>query len=520
MFDTAFATLFHAVERIRRQLESANAELRPYLAEELVELRQLGDQYMDHWFTLDEQIAELMETFNLVPASESNTDASGLAGLHVFSNPNPASESPPGVPMESVLSYQPSHPESDSSLVDPESTLSSSHWQDFAFADLHAVSAAFRKGMGYFDLLLFGQASESLAEVVRTSPNPVAEVYLAAALTEQGKTDEALEHLAAVRNAASDTLFHCAANEVEAQLRVKRGELDAAISCLQDSGRRMPEYQDVWYNLGVCYARQAKWAKAEDALRQAVRLDPADTAATTLLGQCQLEQGSVEAAAETCRKGLQKSRHDPNLRFLQCRVLEAEGDVERCLRACRQLADSRPDLSEAWYLLTWTLLRAGDGEQAAAVLKKRISVEPSDGTAKLQLGITYLLLEAYDDAEAMLLDALPTSQEKSLVWIALGRISAARQDVTQAQKRFLRALRDPRKEVKRLALYYFGVTLLSCGRLQESQKYLKAALILGPPNPAILIAMGRVADRLGRPAEADRLFSRAEETVEAPSAGA
>lgn len=514
MFDTAFATLFRAVDRIRMQLESADAGLRQYLAEELQELRQLGDHYMEHWLLLDEQIVELTETFDLALGDDAQTfelDDSGAT---------PSFEAIPWLTLELQTGDA---PESDLSGPNgpwhaPGPQGMPPQWKDFAFADLHSVSAAFRKGMGYFDLLLFRQAAESLAEVVRTAPNPVAQIYLAAAWTAQGRTDEARAQLDAVRATSTDTLFLCAANEVEAQLQVREGQIDAAIDCLRDSSRRMPEYQDVWYNLGVCYARKLDWQQAEMALTRALALDRDDRDAAILLGQCQFQRGDLDAAESTVLRAIEASPRHPQLLLLHSRLLHARGATARAVRLCRQLIDGWPDLSDAWHLLTWMLLCDGETRQAITVIKKRLSVSPNDSNALLQLGIACLLAEEFDQAEAALLQSLPKSADKSLVWIALGRISAARHDAAQAQKRFLRALRDRRKPVKRLALYYYGMALYESGRLQEAQKHLHAAHILGAPNPAIFIALGRVADRMGRPAEADRLFNRAEQSLPASHA--
>ncbi|MBX5437247.1 MAG: hypothetical protein IRZ33_08520, partial [Alicyclobacillaceae bacterium] len=79
MFDAGFAMLFRAVDRIRTQLETADAEFRQVLAEELVCLQRLNDQYIDHWLALDEQIQELMDTYALAPDGESHSPAGSLS---------------------------------------------------------------------------------------------------------------------------------------------------------------------------------------------------------------------------------------------------------------------------------------------------------------------------------------------------------------------------------------------------------------------------------------------------------
>ncbi|MDQ0188571.1 tetratricopeptide repeat protein [Alicyclobacillus cycloheptanicus] len=525
MFDTAFATLFKAVDRIRLQLESAAPELRMYLAEELLELRQLGDQYMDHWLALDEQILELLETYDIQPVEDSLTltfSAEDNLGLG-STNPLPAWLGTDRAAAPDVSFAAQAAPDVDASDDDVLWHLQppgeAADWGDFAFLDLHRVNAAFRRGMGYFDLLLFKEAAASLSEVVQSVKNPVAQIYLAAALAAQGEADEALRHLDSVRAHSSDPLFWCAANEVEAQLRVQRGELDAAIHCLEDSCERMPDYQDVWYNLGICLSKKSAWQAAAAALEQAWRLDPDDIDAATLLGFCQLQEGDVDEAARTCQALLRRYPRHPRVRFLQSRVFLAQGRPSRAVQLCRQLVDLYPEMDGPWDLLTWTLLHQGQPEEAIPVLKKRLSLMPGSHSAMLQLGVAHLLCASYERAEQAFLQCLPKSENKSLLWIALGRVSAAQRDAAKAHRRFLRALRDPRKEVKQLSLYYMGVTLYEANRLQEAQKYLRAALVLGPPNSAVLIALGRIADRMGRHVEANQLFTRAANVSRADRVG-
>lgn len=528
MFDQAFATLFRAVDRIRIQLETADPALRGLLAEELMELRQLGDAYMDHWLALDEQILELMDSYDLFSGTDISP-ASSQASAAQFSHEASAS-----FPFSLTLSHgravtaanDPSHGDgvgtADTDLgLAPEPHENTNPalfaWPAWAFAKAEPIAAAFRKGLGYFDLLLFDDAAQSLQDVVQAAPNPIARIYLAAALAAQNRADEALSHLQRARESAQDGRLLCAANEVEAHVRFMQGDLQGAVVCLQDSAMRMPDYQDVWYNLGVCMARQSAWEQAAYALSQAVSLDPDDVDAVTLLAEVQLQNQSVEAALHVCEQALAQFPRHPQLLIVQCRAWEAAGEHERCLRMCRRLVDLHPQLWAPWRIGAWVLMRQGDYAQAATLLKKRLTFAPQDASTLLQLGIAYLLSEQYDAAEAAVLQSLPRASDKALVWIALGRISTGRAEYAKAYRRYLRAIRDPRKSVKRLALYYAGTALAKAGRLPEAQKHLQAALALDLPNPAMLIALGRVAERLGHRREADQLFARAQESVAAPS---
>jgi Flp pilus assembly protein TadD len=47
------------------------------------------------------------------------------------------------------------------------------------------------------------------------------------------------------------------------------------------------------------------------------------------------------------------------------------------------------------------------------------------------------------------------------------------------------------------------------GRIEEAERYLKAAWVLGPSNAAVAIALARALDGLGRSYEAQQWFTKA-----------
>ena len=498
MFDAAFAALFRAVERISRQLQDADLELRGYLAVELSELQHLGDQYMDHWLVLDEQIQELMDTFELQPHMEEAWQTPTFTQTAMAQPTFDSSPLPGPTPAPPALE------------------AGEEAWAQLAFATLHQQSAAFRRGMGYFDLLLFNKAEKELAQVVDSASSvfhPVAHIYLAAALAGQDKAEQALPLLQTVRAQTSDELLHCAADEVEALICFTQHRYEDAARCLMNSTDRVSDYGDVWYNLGVCCLHLNELERAEDAFMKARAAEPDDWEAAALLGWVQVRRNDWQGAAATCRQGRAQRPEHPGFWMLQARLLTAAGDHSDAVAMCRKIVQLYPQWRDAWSTWVWNLLALGKAAEAVGVLKKQLAVNPNDPIALFQLGVVHLLDGRPEEAERQMLAALPGVPDKSLVWIALGRASCRRQAYAQAQKRFARALRDDRKAVKRLALYYQGLAYLERAQYQEAQKYLHAASLCGDANAAILLAMARAAHALGRHDEAQRLFGRAEQTI-------
>ncbi|MCL6445883.1 MAG: DUF3808 domain-containing protein, partial [Alicyclobacillus sp.] len=157
----------------------------------------------------------------------------------------------------------------------------------------------------------------------------------------------------------------------------------------------------------------------------------------------------------------------------------------------------------------WILIHQGRVGDAIALLKQLGAVRRRDAAWQVQLGIAYLFAEDALRAERLLFNALPHYPDKAVIWLALGRASALLGQHAQAIARYRRALQDPRKGIRRLALYSHALLHITEARYEEAERLLKAASLLGPDNPAIFAALADVITRLGRRLEAQKWLSKA-----------
>jgi hypothetical protein len=113
--------------------------------------------------------------------------------------------------------------------------------------------------------------------VAVTSANPSARHFLAAALDERGRFDEALPHHAeAVRLDPTYFVAQCAyGGALE-----RRGDTSAAIEHFRQAIRYFPNYPDAYYHLGLDLALLGRRTEAAASLRKALDLglNPADAA--------------------------------------------------------------------------------------------------------------------------------------------------------------------------------------------------------------------------------------------------
>lgn len=483
MLDTFFAHLYRAVDRIRDQLEYADEDLRRHLAEELDDLEAWGTRILDRWLLLDERIQELKQTFQLTGPS---TDAEPAVDLKM----------PGDAPTPLTVWFVPGE------HADADPTL-----EQLVMAAPHPTQLAFRRGMGYLDLEMYAEAAQSFASAVEDSDDLVARIYLAAALSAQGRRRLSMSQLAAVRARTRDALLLNACDEVEAWNHAQVRAYDQAAACLEAVVRRTPEYGDAWYNLALCYLQLGNGAAAEQAAMRALEQEPRDVDAAALLALVHVERGDPSAACRVCHTYLPHAPQHAGLAVAYVRALAAAGEIDRALSHCRRWCGQHPDDDTLHRLYVRLLLRAGREEEARARLKKRIALHLADASDWLTLSVLQCLDGEYDKAEASVSRALECRADPALAMLVLGAIQAGGGEREDARSYFLQALRDPRRPVKRLSLFYLGRLALENGEAEEALRYFKAARVLGPANAAIAEWMGRAdaarraAARPGQPAE-------------------
>ncbi len=367
-----------------------------------------------------------------------------------------------------------------------------------------------RKGFGYYDLKMYEHAVRFFQRVVTATGDPLARIYLASAHAALKQWPEAMREVDALRRQTDDPLLLAACAEVEADMCAARGDWAAAAKGYERIARTMPQFADAWYNLGVCLAKQGLREEAAAAFLQALKVYPGDVDAMYMLAALDVQRGALDRAEALCNRVLRRRPDHPGAYVTRAQVLAAQGRRDQAAHLLRQWLRVHPHHGPAWGCLSWLHVAAGELHMAAAVLKKRLSIQPDDNMARVQLGLVYAFAGHVGEAERVLQGVADGCPDRSLAAVALGRVLAAKGDHRGAYREFARALRDPRRPVKRVALYLWGCALCQEGRFAEAEKYLRASAVLGPRNPAILAMLARVSERLGCAVDA-KLYGNASE---------
>lgn len=150
------------------------------------------------------------------------------------------------------------------------------------------------------------------------------------------------------------------------------GRAQEAEEALRRAIELAPANGECWFHLGVAQTLEADWPHAAETFRHAAALMPSDLAAWHRLGVALAESGDTEGSAAAFERAL---------------ILSRETDAPgRTVRPMRGPSDDHlsepgeregPKEAESWISLALSLLTLGDVEEAVAAYERGYSVDPN-----------------------------------------------------------------------------------------------------------------------------------------------
>jgi tetratricopeptide (TPR) repeat protein len=157
-----------------------------------------------------------------------------------------------------------------------------------------------------------------------------------------------------------------------------QGREREAIALLQEMVRDYPDSDRAWLWLGRALVQAEEFARAEQALRVALKRKPDLIEAHFYLGVVLFEQGNPHAAAGSFRKAteLKPDHAVAHYNLGHCRL--REGDREGALRSFRTAVECKPHYAEAHANAGELLLQDGRRTEALVHLRYAAQLNPAD----------------------------------------------------------------------------------------------------------------------------------------------
>lgn len=180
------------------------------------------------------------------------------------------------------------------------------------------------------------------------------------------------------------------------------------------------------------------------------------------------------------------------------------GDLKRAQAAYLQELESRPESSDALYLLGALRIQQGNAREAINLIAKAVAIEPSNADANYALGFAMHGLGRLIEAEIYYQEALRLRPEFPEAQNNLGVVLRDLGRLSESEARYREALRL-RSDYPKVH-FNLGVVLRELGFPGEAEKSYREALRLRPEYPEACNNLGNVLSDLGRLTEAESSY--------------
>jgi len=178
------------------------------------------------------------------------------------------------------------------------------------------------------------------------------------------------------------------------------GDAAAARDAFVTAARLAPDSAQAQHNLGVFLREQGHLDEAVARLREAVRLDPAFTAAHEALVGTLIEAGDTDAAVRHGQSFAQTDAADATAIATLALGQVAQGRIEEAVETYRRAAALPGADSAVFHGYGNALHAAGDAVGATAQFVRAVELDPGNARARFSLAMSPLR-PVYDDAAQM-----------------------------------------------------------------------------------------------------------------------
>jgi len=244
-------------------------------------------------------------------------------------------------------------------------------------------------------------------------------------------------------------------NEGVKALRAK--QYDVAIGKLEEATKVYRDNHTAWYNLGLAYDGQKKWADAAKAFEQAVKLSPKDAMYHMHYG-VSLYNDVLEEAKK--RQGRAEGKDPTEVDATQLDLKGANFDP--ALQELETATKINPDLFRAYYYAGRIHRHNEDAAKSAEAFTKAIAANPRWNNPYVALGELYRHWDYTDQALAVLSQGkanVPGDKERAELLFALGMAYDDKKDYDHAIEEFSGALESDKNLAK--ARYERGMAYMA-----------------------------------------------------------
>jgi Flp pilus assembly protein TadD len=301
------------------------------------------------------------------------------------------------------------------------------------------------------------------------------------AAAQPGRLEQAAAHIASDRLAEAEqqlgAILKAAPSDVLAlnllgTVRAKQGRLDEAEALFQRAAGADRRFVGARMNLAYLYLLKGAPEKTASALREVLRLDPANMDAADKLARlvCAKESG-LEECVRLAEGERAAGRLTPSLALLLGDAYLKRGEAARAEELYLRVLGSVTTSAEAQIGMALVSQSRGDARSAALYLTRARESTGDSPELLYRFAVAALKSGMYTEAREALERAVRLAPAEPAFLVALGAVWLKKPDLPEAERAFREALRlrpgEPRAQM------YLGYTLLKQKKTAEARELLE-----------------------------------------------
>jgi tetratricopeptide (TPR) repeat protein len=267
-----------------------------------------------------------------------------------------------------------------------------------------------------------------------TAQNPsYGEAYigLAECYYELGEYDQALSY---VRKAAPFRRGDTELANLEGFVRVGLGDLKGARAAFDSVSAALPNDLDAHFGLSLLDLSAGKKSAAREKLEESLRISPQNGRALLSLALIAQDQGRKYEAQELIEKALRYHGSEAKTQYVAANLAAARGDFEKAAFYARNALDIKPGYSEARLLLGSLMYSSRSYDQAIALMREAVSRDRKNGMAWYTLGMAQFGAGKNADAIYSLKTASGQRPDDEIARLALEYVVSASTNAEDASR--------------------------------------------------------------------------------------
>jgi arylsulfatase A-like enzyme/Tfp pilus assembly protein PilF len=262
-----------------------------------------------------------------------------------------------------------------------------------------------------------------------------------------GRSSEALDRIEGVLTADPEVVE---AHRIQGDLLRQNRDTARAADAYRRALSLDPEYKVAAFQLALLELEAGRLDSAEAGLRRVLEIDPRDNKSYFLLAKLLIAMRNVEGALEVLDRAIEWTSDTAPYHVLKAECFAAQEDFDRADASIRRALELNPNVPRAHFYLGWLSERRGDAAFAIEAYRREIALFPHDPGTFASLAA--LLRKRGDLAGeiALLEEATSKIPRAAELHVLLGRAYAEAGETARARQSLERGLASrPSPEVDR-----------------------------------------------------------------------